>query len=141
MVNSVSYPGPAAVDMGPKVGTGTGQPAQTNVHASTAAPAAPQVEASIPDVVKAAAPQLAPMVPSVPAAAPLVQPLTSLALWRDGETGMQMAVVRDRVTGEVVEEFPTERARRLAAMIKAQQAMAQELQADQAGTPRLDLKT
>lgn len=141
MVNPVSYPGSAAADMGPKAGAGTGgQPAQASVPAAAPAPA-PQVEAIVPDGVKPAAPQLAPMVPSVPAAAPLVQPLTSLALWRDGETGMQMAVVRDRVTGEVVEEFPTERARRLAAMVKAQEAMAQELQADQAGTPRLDLKT
>jgi len=135
MVNSVSYPGPAAADMGPKAGTGTGtQPAQTSV-AATSHPA-PQVEKA-PIPVKTAAPAPAPMVQT----APLVQPLTSLALWRDGETGMQMAVVRDRVTGEVVEQFPTERARRLAAMVKAQEVVAQELQMEQLGTPRLDLKT
>lgn len=135
MVNSVSYPGPAAVDMGPKTGTGTGtQPAQTSVPAQSQP--APQVEKA-PIPVQTAAPAAAPMVQS----APLVQPLTSLALWRDGETGMQMAVVRDRVTGEVIEEFPTERARRLAAMVKAQQAVAQELQMEQLGTPRLDIKT
>lgn len=140
MVNPVSYPGPAAADMGPKVGTGTGgQPAQVSVPAlgKTAAPA-PHVPEAAHHVVKTAAPQVAPMVTT---AAPLVQPLTSLALWRDSETGMQMAVVRDRVTGEVVEQFPTERARRLAAMVKAQEAVAQELQMEQAGTPRLDLKT
>jgi len=136
MVNSVSYPGPAAVDLGPKVGTGTGsQPAQVSVP--TPAQPAPQAEKA-PVPVKTAAP-----VPTTPmvSTAPLVQPLTSLALWRDSETGMQMAVVRDRVTGEVVEEFPTERARRLVAMVKAQQAVAQELQMEQLGTPRLDLKT
>lgn len=136
MVNSVSYPGPAAADLGPKVGTGTsGPPAQVSVPAP--ARPAPQQTEKAPIPVKTAAPAPAPMVSS----APLVQPLTSLALWRDGETGMQMAVVRDRVTGQVVEQFPTERARRLVAMVKAQEAVAQELQMEQLGTPRLDLKT
>lgn len=54
---------------------------------------------------------------------------------------MQVAVVRDRVSGKVVEQFPTERALRLAAMVRQQEVVAQELQIEQAGTPRVDLKT
>ncbi len=135
MVNSVSYPGPATADLGPKLGsTSGGQPQPTSDAAASPAPVVKQQQAEV--AVKTAA-------PSVPVVStqPLVQPLTSLALWRDGETGMQMAVVRDRVTGQVVEQFPTERARRLAAMVKQQEAMAQSLQSDSAGVPHIDLKT
>lgn len=133
MVNSVSYPGPAAADMGPKAGTGGGQPVHVSVPTHTPQPAPQRVEkAPIP------VPDVAAMTGS---SQPLVDPLTSLALWTDSASGMQVAVVRDRVSGKVVEQFPTERALRLAAMVRQQEVVAQELQIEQAGTPRVDLKT
>lgn len=137
MVNSVSYPGSAAVDMGPKVGAGTGsQPAQT-IATTTAHVADQHVAKAAAQVAATSAASAAPAVSSKP----LVEPLTSLAIWTDEDSGMQVAVVRDRVTGQVVEQFPTERARRLAAMVKQQEHMAQELHTEQAGTTRLDIKT
>lgn len=133
MVNSVSYPGPAAADLGPKVGTGAAPAVQKTVSVEHAQPAPQQVEKApipVPD-----------MAATTGSSQPLVDPLTSLALWTDSASGMQVAVVRDRVSGKVVDQFPTDRALRLAAMVKAQEVMAQELQAEQTGMPRLDLKT
>lgn len=138
MVNSINSGGPVVPDMGPKVQTGASGGASakpiTPSQSTDTAPAlqtkqaAVNVPSAAPPLVESAAPAMAP-------------PLTSLALWRDMESGMQVAVIRDRVSGEVVEKFPTDRAIRLAAMVKQQEAMAQELQQQELGTPRVDLKT
>ncbi len=71
----------------------------------------------------------------------MVPPLTSLALFNDAESGMQVAVVRDRMSGDVVEQVPTERARRLAAMIRQQEHVAQELRQEGGETPHIDVRT
>jgi hypothetical protein len=79
--------------------------------------------------------------PLVQSSQPLVPPLTSLALFKDSDSGMQVSVVRDRLTGEVVEQVPTERVRRLAAMIRQQEVVAQELQSGEGAGPHIDLET
>ena len=131
MVNSIGITGGGPADLGPKVGSSTPKGAAGKTTVDTSAAQAQPV------VVKTVA-TAAPLVET----APLAPPLTSLALWRDSASGMQVAVVRDRVSGEVVEKFPTDRALRLAAMVR-QQALAQELQAqqEQTGNPRIDLQT
>ena len=134
MVNSISYSTGGVPDTGPKVATGA-----TGSSASYAPPAHTEMaDASAPSpppvAVKAPA---QPLVQSLP----LVPNLTSLALYKDPESGMQVSVVRDRVSGQVVEQVPTERVRRLAAMVRQQEIVAQELHQDSAGTPRLDLQT
>lgn len=53
----------------------------------------------------------------------LSPPFTSLALYKDAESGLQVAVIRDKMTGEV-EQIPTERMRRLAALYREQEEMA-----------------
>lgn len=132
MVNSIGITGGGPADLGPKVGSSTPKGAAGKTTVDTSAAQAQPV------VVKTVATTAAPLVE----AAPLAPPLTSLALWRDSASGMQVAVVRDRVSGEVVEKFPTDRALRLAAMVR-QQVLAQELQAqqEQTGNPRIDLQT
>jgi hypothetical protein len=140
MVNPISYPGMAA-DTAPKLGSGVSS-GGTPVKINTPAPQQPQVsEAQIEQKValKVATAAAPPLVGGGPGN--LAPPLTSLALWRDGESGMQVAVVRDRVSGQVVEQFPTERARRLAAMVRQQEMLAQELQRQQVDTPHIDVKT
>lgn len=139
MVNPISYPGMAA-DAAPKLGSGVSS-GGTPVKIDTPAPQQPRVsEAQIEQKVALKVATAAP--PLVGGSAnTLAPPLTSLALWRDGESGMQVAVVRDRVSGQVVEQFPTERARRLAAMVRQQEMLAQELQRQQADTPHIDVKT
>jgi hypothetical protein len=137
MVNSVSYPGMAA-DTAPRLGSGaSGGAAPIKVDApKVAEPSAAQIEQKVAlKVATAAAP------PLVGGGATMAPPLTSLALWKDGESGMQVAVVRDRVSGEVLEQFPTERARRLAAMVRQAEMLAQELQSQAGSEPRIDLKT
>lgn len=127
MVNSISYPTGGTPDTGPKVAASAPAPAHSEVaHAPVAD--------TKPVVVKQAPAQ--PLIQTMP----LVPNLTSLALYKDPESGMQVSVVRDRVSGEVVEQVPTERVRRLAAMVRQQEVVAQELQSE-AGTPRLDLET
>lgn len=140
MVNSVSYPPPTMPDVASRVATNT-----TNAGTS-AAPTVPTPQKAEP--VKVAVKQPAPAEKAPVSVAeplistpPLAPNLTSLALYKDPATGMQVTVIRDKVTGEVIEHVPTERALRLAAMVRQQEAVAQELQQDASGTPRLDLET
>ncbi len=136
MVNPISYPGVTA-DPASRLGSGVSggtAPAKVDVPQATE-PSAAQIEQKVALKVATAA---APLVGGGQSLAP---PLTSLALWRDGESGMQVAVVRDRVSGQVVEQFPTERARRLAAMVRQQEILAQELQRQAGGEPSIDVKT
>lgn len=135
MVNGITTPGsmPALGAVRPGSGASGGAPQKVDppvVEVKTQAAAA-TVKAPVP---------AAPVV-SVASTPPLAPDLTSLALYRDSESGMQVAVVRDRISGEVVEQFPTERARRLAAMVRAQEVVAQELQGASGDMPHLDLKT
>ncbi len=139
MVNSVSYSPPMVPDLAPKAVTGASGGASGTTQTPTQKTEAAPVAAAPSPTVKAApaAPVAQPLV-SVP---PLAPPLTSLALYKDPESGMQVSVVRNRITGEVVEQVPTERARRLAAMVHEQQVVAQDLQQEASGTPRINLKT
>lgn len=56
---------------------------------------------------------------------------------------MAVSVVRDRVSGTVVEQVPTERARRLAAMMRQQEALAEGVRKEQHMTEgsHVDMKT
>lgn len=129
MVNSISSVGTTPV-------IGTSRPAAASQGGETVQVATPDTQVPA-ETAKAATP--APVV-SMPSAN-LAPPLTSLALYKDSESGMQVAVVRDRVSGQVVEQLPTERARRIAAMVRQQDMLAQELQAQTGDTPHVDLKT
>lgn len=131
MVNSISSVGTTPV-------IGTSRPAAASQGGGeTVQVATPDTQQVPAETAKAATP--APVV-SMPSAN-LAPPLTSLALYKDSESGMQVAVVRDRVSGQVVEQLPTERARRIAAMVRQQDMLAQELHAQTGETPHIDLKT
>ncbi len=139
MVNSISYPGPKVPDIAPKAGGGAsgGAPTTTDVPTQKNEPAPVATEKK--PVAKVVAPQVVGQ--HLPTGGPMfTPPFTSLALYKDAASGLQVSVVRDRVSGEVVERVPTERALRLAAMVRQQEALAQELQ-QEGVTPRLDLKT
>lgn len=140
MVNSISYPGPKVPDMAPKAagGAGGGAPATADIPTQKSEQA-PAAEAPKP-VAKVVAPQVVGQ--HLAASGPMfTPPFTSLALYKDAASGLQVSVVRDRVSGEVVERVPTERALRLATMVRQQEALAQELQQKGSDSPRLDLKT
>lgn len=141
MVSSISStPGLPVADNAPKLGTG-GHGTPARIIAPSSGPSPQQVEAAVKAakaevVAKAAAP--APSNPLV--STPLVPPLTSLALFKDSESGLNVSIVRDRVSGQVVEQTPNERTRRLAAMTRQQEELAQQLQRAEVAT-RLDLET
>lgn len=141
MVNSISSSGPVVPDLAPKAPAAPAQaaPAHTPLPALGQSGKAPVEAKAQPEAQPIKVPSVAPQLSS--AAPPLVPNLTSLALYRDSESGLQVAVVRDRVSGQVVEQFPTERARRLVVLVKQQEAVAQELQGTGAGVPRIDIKT
>ena len=130
MVNSISTVGTTPV-------IGTSRPAAASQGGGETVQVATPDKQVPAEVAKAATP--APVV-SMPSAN-LAPPLTSLALYKDSESGMQVSVVRDRVSGQVVEQLPTERARRIAAMVRQQDMLAQELHAQTGDMPHIDLKT
>lgn len=71
----------------------------------------------------------------------LEPPFTSLALYKDTASGLQVAVIKDKLSGDVVEQIPSERVRRLAAMLR-QQELAQQLRQEESGEdPHIDLTT
>lgn len=106
---------------------------------STGAEVTPVTTPDAQPTVEAPKPAPAPVV-SMPQGT-LSPPLTSLALYKDNESGLQVSVVRDRVSGQVVEQVPTERARRIAAMMRQQDMLAQDLQGPGGENPHIDLKT
>jgi len=136
MVNPISFSGKGA-DTATRLGSGlsAGTPKTDTPTPVPDKLSSAQIEQKAAAKVAAAAPLVGSSAQS------LAPPLTSLGLWRDSESGLQVAVVRDRVSGQVVEQYPTERARRLAAMVRQQEIVAQELQQDQGGSGHIDLKT
>lgn len=141
MVNSISTSNFKGPDTGKRIAVGT-TPAPAPIptaHVKTDLPEGGAEAPALKTVSKPAAPPVAP-VPALSTAA-LAPPLTSLALFKDAESGMQVAIVRDKMSGDIVEQVPTERARRLAAMLRQQETVAQNLRQDGGETPHIDVKT
>ncbi len=139
MVNLISTQTSRGPDAGPRIPQGASAPAAgatPSVHVKTDLPGGRAETPATGTEAKPAAPAPAPLLSSS-----MVPPLTSLALFNDAESGMQVAVVRDRMSGDVVEQVPTERARRLAAMIRQQEHVAQELRQEGGETPHIDVRT
>ena len=140
MVNSIPNM-PNSPDVSPRISTDTAATSSAKISTTKTEFSVQQSDKGNAENVTQNAAKLAAVTSSGGAAdlasQALNPPFTSLALYKDPESGLQISVVRDKLTGEV-EQIPTERMRRLAAMYKEQADMS-AAQAATRDTTQLDV--